>query len=203
MHRKFVIALLALVAIVLGCARVEVLPGPDPDCPTPSPIPAEEPPPPPGPESVYGSRLAPMWRTFDDGTRVLDAGRLWDSERGEACSFVRVEDGPARCLPAFVWNSKPGSFADAGCSKPVVVVDNCAELPRYVRDESAKPWDVCAPYPLDVLHVLGEPLAQSALFKVNPLGTCVQDSVIDVKNVAMPIGEAVPLDAFVGGEEGP
>lgn len=205
MSRKLVFALLALVAIVfaigplaLGCGQVDVTPGPDPDCPIAAP--PEEPTP---SANVYGARLAPFRRVFDDGTQIVDPARFWDSERSEACAFVRVEDGPGRCLPAFVWHSKPGNFADAACTQEVAIVDACAELPRYVRDTTSQPWQTCEPRPLAALLPLGDPLLVGAqLYRVVD-GECVAQSNVDASNAAMPLGEPIPLDAFVTGEEGP
>ena len=208
MLRRFAIVLLALVALafaaaplaLLGCAEVTVDPGPDPDCPVLNPPPAVDP---PGPANAYGSRLAPFWRTYDDGTKVLDPARLWDSERGEPCSFVRIEGQGSRCLPAFVFNTKPGNFADPACTQPVLITDACAELPRYVRDESVKPWQTCEPAALVDLRPLGAPLV-GGLYQVDPLGNCVAKAgTPDAANVALPIGEPIPLDAFVGGADGP
>lgn len=198
MHRLTIqtAAIATLAGLLLGgcLGDYTVTPGPDPDCPKPPPA---EDQPPANDIDIYGTRLAPVWTLFDDGTRVREFGTFYDHLRGERCSVVHVKDQPSRCLPAFVWNSKPGKFTDAACSAAVVVVDNCAALPKYVRDESAKPWDVCAPHPLDVIYELGAALPPAALlYHVNPLGNCVQADPIDPKNVAMPIGNPVPLDEF-------
>jgi hypothetical protein len=201
MHRKFALAIAPLAVLflaLLGCGQVDVTPGPDPDCPIAAPL--EEP---ASPTGIYGGRLAPFRRVFDDGTSVVDPSRFWDSERGEACSFVRVEGGPGRCLPAFVWNSKPGWFADAACSAPVLITDACAELPRYARDETVMPWQACEPKALEALHPLAAPIAGD-LYALDPLGNCVAKTTTpDAANVAMPLLAEIPLDAFVAGEEGP
>jgi hypothetical protein len=192
-----------LLLVLAGCARVEVAPGPDPDCPAPVEVAPAEEPPPPDPKPVYGTRLGPYLVTYDDGTVVPDAVFLWDSEREEPCRFVPIESDTARCLPAFVWHSKPGWFADAACSQEVAVVDNCATLPRYIRDQTAKPWQTCAPAPLDALLPLGEPITGS-LYQPDPLGNCVaKTGTPDAANVAMPILAPVPMTAFVAGTAGP
>jgi hypothetical protein len=198
MSRKIAITTLAVFALVLlGCGQVDVAPGPDPDCPVAAP--PEEP---TAPANVYGARLAPMWQTYSDGTKVVNPSRFWDSERGEACTFVKVEGG-AYCLPVFVWNSKPGWFADAACSKPVLITDACAELPRYARDETAKPWQVCEPKALEALHPLAAPIAGD-LYALDQIGNCVAKTTTpDAANVAMPILAEIPLHAFASGEEGP
>lgn len=156
-----------------------------------------------GPATSYGTRLGPYYRSYADGTKVLDASRLWDAERQEPCSFVRVEGAKSRCLPAFVWDSKPGLFADAACSQRVAIVDVCPELPRYVRDQLAKPYETCAPAKLEALVPLGEPLPVGVTLYAETTSGCAMSTVTDAKNAALPMGPPVSLDAFVAGEEGP
>lgn len=155
------------------------------------------------PAPTYGTRLGPYWRTYNDGTKVLDSERLWDSERGEPCSFVRVEGGPSRCLPAFVWNSKPGLFADAMCSVEIGVFDACAELPRYARDDTAQPWQTCEPRPLAALIPLGDPLPDGSFYQLDGDACVKYGGLIGSANVALPLLAPVPLEMFVEGDEGP
>jgi hypothetical protein len=188
---------LAVGAIALGpvgCADVSVEPKPDPDCPVLT-NPGETPPP---SFEAYGARLMPIVNTFSDGTISIERGHFWDSEREEPCSLVRIDGDASRCLPAFVWNSKPGWFADSSCSQPVLITDACAELPRYVRDESVAPWNVCQPAALDTLRALGEPIAGDVLYTLDPMNNCVaKDDALGAVNVALPIGAPISLDAFV------
>jgi hypothetical protein len=179
---------------LVACAEVDVQPKPDPDCPIPT-TPGETP---PASFEAFGARLVPIVNTFSDGTISIERGHFWDSEREEPCSLVHIDGDASRCLPAFVWNSKPGWFADAACSQPVLVTDACAELPRYTRDDSAKPYDVCEPKALGVLHPLGAPIAGDALYTLDPMSNCVaKDGALGAANVALPISDSIALDAFV------
>jgi hypothetical protein len=177
---------------LVACAEVDVQPKPDPDCPIPT-NPGEL-----APFEAYGVRLMPIVNAFDDGTIRIERDRFWDSEREEPCSLVHIDGDASRCLPAFVWNSKPGWFADSSCSQPVLITDACAELPRYVRDESVAPWNVCQPAALDTLRHLGEPIAGDVLYTLDPMSNCVaKDGALGAVNVALPIGAPISLDAFV------
>lgn len=157
--------------------------------------------PPPEPEQpsqpIFGARLAPYLHVYSDGTTVHDPKRLWDTERDEACEFVEVAGGNAYCLPAFVWNTKPGWFADSRCTQEVAIVDACERLPRYLRDDTSKPWQTCEPRPLEALRPLGEPLPMGAPLYSTSSGQCAQQSAVDTANAALPLGEPVPLGKFV------
>jgi hypothetical protein len=162
-------------------------------CPAPE-LPAAAPSP-----FAPGARLTPNVWTSDDGSRA-PTGTMFDRERGETCSFVRVKDAGAFCLPAFIWHSKPGWYADAACTQEVAIVDACDELPRYVRDETAQPWQTCEPRPLEALIPLGKPLPVGAPLYSLSTGSCSAQSVTDEANHAMPLGEPIPLSEFVSAE---
>lgn len=206
MHKpKTFASLLFVAALIVSCTGGEY-PKPDPSCPeapdTSSTSSSSGGPAAPAP--TYGTRLQPHWRTYSDGTKVLDAERLWDSERGEPCSFVRVEGGPARCLPAFVWNTmQPGLFADAACTEPAAAVIACEELPRYVRDDLSKPYQTCEPRPLAELIPLGDPVPDSSLHWLEADGCKPYPGTLAPTNVALRMLAPVPLEMFVEGDEGP
>jgi hypothetical protein len=46
-----------------------------------------------------GSRLRLSWREYDDGSRTLVRGELWDAERQEVCVPERWPDGETYCKP--------------------------------------------------------------------------------------------------------
>lgn len=205
MHRKIITHAIAGTLMGLAIGALAIGPAGCADvvtetvcCEPPAPVPVPpDPDQPTEPFELYGIRLAPLVTTFSDGTKVIERDRFYDIERDEQCSVVHVADGPSRCLPAFVWNSKPGNFADDACSQPVLVTDNCERLPRYARDESAKPWQACQPAKLEALYPLGEPI-EGTLYQLDPSGNCLAKSPTpDAANVAMPLGEPIPLDAFV------
>lgn len=161
--------------------------------PEPPPAPAEKPSP-----FVQGDRLVPNVWAIDDGGRA-PTGTFFDRERGETCSFVRVEAG-TYCLPAFVWHSKPGMYSDSMCTREVALVDACDELPQYVRDKTSKPWETCEPRPLGALYPLGEPRAVGKPLYSLTNGSCSSKTIVDAMNAALPLGPPIPLSEFASAE---
>lgn len=186
----FMFVVLASV-LVLACEGQTTVIAPDPACNEGAGGQAPE------------TRLRDYWNGYADGKRVLDPVLLWDSERAEPCSFTRIAGGAAYCLPAFAWNNKPAWFSDALCSQPVAIVNDCLDLPRYIRDDSAMVWQTCAPASLQSLRPLADPLPKDAVLYQQIGADCVE--MVDAlgANVAIPMGEPIPLSAFVSGVEGP
>jgi len=152
-------------------------------------------------QGKFGTRLEPVWQLYDDGTQALDSQRRWDTERKEYCSFTQTATG-AFCLPDFVY-AHEGWYSDPACAKPVAIVATCAKLPRYMRDDTSKPYDTCEPRALEKLFSLGEPLPVGVdLYKLD-LGVCSAASKTDTANSAMPIGVPVPMSAFASAAVSP
>lgn len=154
------------------------------------------------------TRLRQITATAADGFVADLPGRLWDTERGEECSFKEVlvaqVGSETRCLPAFEW-VKPGWYADAECLQRVQIQDACARLAGYVRDDAVdKPWKTCEPKMLDVLYKLGDPLPVDTVLYTNAGGPCsAQPGAIGSAQVARVLVEPVPLDAFVAATVAP
>ena len=64
---------------------------------------------------VPGSRLRPVVRIADDGTRAHV--RWHDTMLGTDCEFRQASDGALRCLPLTA-TSEPWRYADANCTQP-------------------------------------------------------------------------------------
>lgn len=148
------------------------------------------------------ARLEPVVAHAEGLPLAVVPGLYLDTLRGEACTFTRTPTG-SFCLPRFVWHSKPGWFADASCTQPLAIVDACAELPRYARDNTAAQWPACEPYALEALFPLGEPLPVGAPLYALASGACALTGEVDATNAALPIGAPVPLTEFVEGTHVP
>lgn len=87
-----------------------------------------DPVPPAQAEPSAGSRLKPKYRLGDDGAKEYLAGLWFDSQRNEDCTFTLASDGKTRCMP-------PGTefryYTDAGCTTPMVLLQNACAAPRY------------------------------------------------------------------------
>jgi len=77
------------------------------ECPPPPPLPPEY--------TKAGSRLRPTYTLGVDGSKTVNPGVMFDTERGESCAFGWAEDGKRRCLPQrTAYHS--GVFADGDCT---------------------------------------------------------------------------------------
>ncbi len=103
------------------------------------------------------------------GGGMLEASGLYDSTRGEACSFAYAADGAVRCLPGGMFG---GYYSDPQCTQQLAgwLTSFCGPTPRYMAtfDTSTCPGRTH-------LYGLGSPVSLSVAY-IPVSGVCTQVS---------------------------
>jgi hypothetical protein len=110
-----------------------------------------------------------------------------DSLEGVDCRFGLAADGVVRCLPSV----STIEYADAACTKPVVVGSpSCSsDVPRYATPDVS--FDACHPVGLE-LHSVGASLGMGTSYRLGPDG-CMQQGQVP----QFAVGEIVDPTRFV------
>lgn len=167
-----------VVLLVAGCA--------DNDHPTGAPVDVEW---------HSGARLRA--RVLDGGDGAVSFVEWHDTTTGEACTFVRSDDGQMRCLPQFA----DVSYEDPACEHPVVLRPTaaCAATPASWFSYSVPETTDAVCLPPEGLRAgrLTHPSTASAFYYKSYSGCApLSDNSADWFSL-----EPVPLDEFVGSHE--
>jgi hypothetical protein len=136
---------------------------------------------------MSGSRLVARYTTTTDvgadgAQRMTKAFAGWfDTQRNEYCGVELASDGQQRCLPNDTGTATGGSvsvssgsgqsaYSDAACTKPVVLVGKCQQVPHYFRT-----WDTTTcPNGLPHLFLIG---AQLSSYYFGGPGNCIMQPI--------------------------
>jgi hypothetical protein len=152
-----------------------------------------------------GTRLVHRGIWGSDGSR-FPWGGLWDTERGEGCSYVGYEKGKFVCLPAYS-SILNGYYGDPACNVRVSVKTNI-DCSLYSIGEPSLILEQAYPsgcVPVTKVYSFGAIVPPGGLYKLGSDNECVSagdkyDDITAEGHEFRLVGEPIPISAFVSGE---
>lgn len=138
-----------------------------------------------------GTRLKPVYREAEDGSREPVNGLWFDAQRNEECSFAISADGKMRCLPQGVGFNY---FGDAACATSIVILPGSCSAPAYATSTGSS--TACAVAQMHVFAV-GDAATPANIYAKNgtscvSLGPAGSDTF-----TYFTVGAEVPASSFV------
>ncbi|WP_437527443.1 hypothetical protein WME79_42810 [Sorangium sp. So ce726] len=150
-------------------------------------------------DPMSGSRLKARYRTTEDGAKVYDTTRWFDSTRREICAFYLAADGQERCLPGLVDASIAtpisGYFAESSCTKEVVMYKKGC-TPKYAYNTAQSDAACDALTNRIRMFSVGERLSGTTIYIPNSAGACTAVTANSAYDY-FPLGDEIPPSAFV------
>ena len=137
---------------------------------------------------VRHGRLGYVVQTGDDGSEMKTG--LYDSVRGEDCTWVPFGADQARCLPDHETTGR--LYADAACTQPVV--ETQGPPPRVILAGGA----ACGSAPS--VYAVGDPV--TTLYFLDDLNQC-GSAMTNPAFTIFSIGAEIPADAFASATRAP